>query len=258
MFQRLFVGAVVVALGVLPAQAAPITITNVTVGIGAMGCMAQSNCAFNYTSAGVGWFTGGGVTLTPGQDLILAQSFQGTPNQSTSFNFDTSDGAGLLNFPQVAITVNGVTTMFTDGDQILNTSGRDFNPSNPDNEAQNFGAPLIGPGYMVFFGYADNVHTSACGNWATSVGLNGSSTCFPAGFFAATVLQARGGVLPDIPVPSQGLPNHCLGIVSTCYESGVIRIVATDPPVPEPATLTLFALGLAGAGRRYWRQRRAS
>ena len=164
--QRAFVAAVLVVLGVLPAGAAPITITNVQVTIGGA----------TYTAAIVGWdFSGGGVTLMPGEDLVLAQNFQGTPNQTTSYNFDTSDVLGPLNFPQISITVNGLTTIFTDTNQVLNTRGLDQNVSEL-NEAQNFGLPMIGPGYQVFLGYADNLHTGACGNGANLLGLNGSST----------------------------------------------------------------------------------
>jgi hypothetical protein len=235
------------------AEAAPITITDVRVTIGTM----------MYTPASVGWdFSGGGVTLLPGQDLVLTQNNQGEPTLAASFNFDTSDISGP-NDPQISITANGVTTVFSDTNRVLNLKGLDFNVSFINNEAQDYGAPIVGPGYLVFLGYADNTHTGACGEAASSLGLNGSSTCFPSPFFGATYFQGRGGLLPDIPLPSQGLPFHCIGGVLNCYEGGVIRIVATETTVPDPATvpkpatITLMLTGAAMMGsRRYARRRR--
>jgi len=252
MIQRVLAAAVLVVLGVLPAQAAPITITDVSVTIG----------PFSYTAASVGWnFSGGGVTLQAGEDLVLAQNFQGFPNQTTSYNFDTSDAQGPQNFAQISITANGVTTVFNDANQVLNLKGLDL-ISLIDNESQEFGLPINGPGYAVFLGYADNVHAGDCGGWASSLGLNGAANCIPSGFFGATYRQSQAGLLPEIVVDSQVLPNHCL-VGLFCYESGVIRILNTEAAgrggdVPEPATLTLLAVGLAGVGRRYWRQRQAS
>src|SRR5436190_2351142 len=158
MVQRVFVGAVLVALGVLPAQAAPIKITDVTVSFGAIGCVQDSSCAKTYTAADVGWsFSGGGVSLSPGEDLVLAQNYQGAPNKTTSYTFDTSDVQGPHNFAQIAITADGVTTHFTDANQALNPKCLDVS-SVIDNDAQGFGLPTDGAGYAVSRGYAYNVH----------------------------------------------------------------------------------------------------
>jgi MYXO-CTERM domain-containing protein len=140
--------------------------------------------------------------------------------------------------------------------QVLNVKGIDT-LSNSNNEAQNYGAPLLGPGYQVFLGYADNTHTGPCGAWATSIGLNGSATCFPQVFFGASNFDGAPALLPDQLVLDQTLPNHCPPGSPTCYEGGVIRIVATSVPVPDhAATMPLLLAGLAAIGAGRWRRRR--
>lgn len=221
-----------------------IVITNVSVALGPA----------SYTAGTVGWQFP--VNLATGQDLVLTQNFQGPPNTTTSFNFDTSDVPGPGNFAQISVTANGVTTVFTDLNQVLNVKGIDTLTSF-DNEAQDYGLALKGPGYVIYLGYADNTHTGACGAWASSIGLNGTSKCLPSvfngmyGTTAATFFQGAGGLLP--PPLINTLPNHCTTLAD-CFEGGVIRIVATN--VPEPATLALLLTGVALVSARQYRRTR--
>jgi len=56
--------------------------------------------------------------------------------------------------------------------------------------------------------------------------------------------------------------NATIAQLTTANANGSIFYAATDPPlaspVPEPATLSLCFLGLAGAGVRRWRQRKGA
>src|SRR4051794_18113352 len=165
------------------------------VGLGAMICSASAPAeaavitsvvvtsdGVIYNAASVGWSFP--VTLLPGQDLVLSQNFPGAPNNSTSYSFDTSDtGPMAPSIPQIAITVDGVMTMFHDMNQVLNVKNGG-SVALELNEAQNYGAALLpvgglDPGYRVYVGYADTLHSGPCGAYATSLGLLGSSSCFP-------------------------------------------------------------------------------
>jgi hypothetical protein len=218
----------IAALCVCAARADALVITNVEVVIGPE----------TYDATRVGWTFP--HTLLAGQDLVLAQSFNGPPNTTSSYSFDTSDVFGDFD-PIIRVTADGVTTQFTDTQRILNLKGVDI-PNNEFNEAQPYGAEIIGPGYSLFLAYADNTHTDACGSWAASIGLTPNPDCLPTPFLGATIFDGAGGINP--PQLNQTQPNHCdgTGTVANCYEGGVIRIVVA-PQVPEPGTMALMLGG---------------
>ncbi|HYU77538.1 MAG TPA: PEP-CTERM sorting domain-containing protein [Vicinamibacterales bacterium] len=248
-------------LGSAAAEAAPITITNITVTVGPF---TYGPTCVVVNSTCTGWSFP--VTLQSGQSLVLTQNLQGTPTATTSYNFDTSDSPFVANpalIPSISITANGGTTAFNDSSQVLNLKGQGA-VSAAFNEAQNYGPALVGPGYNLFLGYADNVHPNPCGPDATSLGLSGSTTCFPSPFSGATFFQGRGALQPPLLLGGAGEPqtpgsNHCTSFVTglaDCYDAGVLRIVNTTQ-APEPATMMLLLSGLAGlTARQYGRTRR--
>ncbi len=215
--------ALVVALLGLPLPALATSITDVTVTIGTA----------TFDAASVGWTFP--VSLAPGESLDLGQM--------NTYNFDTSDFN--IATVRIQITADGVTDVFGDPTGILGLKGIDPVTSEA-NEAQWFGPSMFALSYKLQLGYYDNIHSDACGSFATSIGLEGSPLCAPS-FLAATVSQLVGAPNVGIVEPLDGF--HCGDF--NCFDSGVLRITALgDPtqfntdPVPEPASLALLGFGL--------------
>jgi len=225
-----------VAVFAAPPASEAVTITSISVTVGGTTwCDTTGSCTNKV------WNLGGGVALNnTGDSLILAQT--------SGFNFDTSEGnepgCGTPTACNTSITVNGVLVVNNLANSIL-ANGNVDPGTIQHNEAANYQqAASVAGSYNLFLGYYDNVHTDAC---ADSADFN----CQPDPMTGTTVF-ANGTGMPDGFVQTQ--PNHCTTTAANCFDSGVIRIVATPRQVPEAATLLLLGSGLMGAAA--WTRRR--
>jgi hypothetical protein len=212
-----------------------ITITSITVteADGTAFCDSTGACANKV------WNLGGGVTISNGASLTLAQT-------GGLFNFDTSDECSPTCAAPSIITINGVD--FSDTSQNLIAQNLDPLPRPTTfNEARDYAAAsgaLAGVS-GVFTGYFDNVHTDPC--------ADSNGNCLPEPFFgsATNTLIGAGALNPGI---IETEPHHCPNSGSaTCWDSGVIRIVSATQ-VAVPPTLILIGSGLMGFAA--WGRRR--
>jgi len=234
------IGAAVVA----PSASEAVVITSVTVTVGGQTwCDTGGSCSADHKI----WNLGGGVNLNPGQSLILTQN-AGTPSGST-FNFDTSEGFLVGTTPSpcntaaghtctTTITING--TVIAGGNDILANNNLDPG-GNDHNEAANYAAYGSTAAFSVFTGYADNIHTNPCADTTGTVAGN----CQPDPFAASANDTFIGNGAPTpAGFPTQTNPNHCPTTGATCFDAGVIRIIASQVSVPEPSSLLLLGVGI--------------
>jgi hypothetical protein len=216
---------------------------------------------------GTTWnFTGGTITLAPGQSLVLTQNQADQGNSSLNtglpgFNFDTSEAnAGRAANPYT-VTVNG--TSFADnggtgGNGVLNDNGNDNPSSTANNEAANWvKIGGVAGKYDVYVGYADTLHSNACNDGPSGnclpfiAGTTGVSNIWDGSGGTSTAATFFLGNPTNIPgyTTGAGTTSHCdveqtNSALWNCWDAGAILIVNTE--VPEPSTVLLVGTLIVG------------
>jgi len=208
------------------ASNAQVTVESVKVTLSgthtAVYCDQQHLASCPAGAIGVWNLTNNGITLQPGQTLILTQT--GATPANNFGNFDTSErvslGPNLFSCTAadpctVTIEINGVQVYSNAGPNPLNFGNVD-DGSLTTNEAAQWVLAATKPNYTLQLGYADNEHTTTCP----------ASGCLPNPFTATYFLGA--GVAGE---PGTNCGNNC-------YDAGALRITALQAPVTAVGRMT--------------------
>jgi len=230
-------------------EAANVTINSLSVTVGGV-TWCISGCPVTGTVNGPIWGAAAGTVVhSPSeggtQVLILTQTAI-----NNSFNFDSSDRGGqaggpcnALNPCATTLTINGVNIALS-GAQVNVLANNNVDDGSVIHQEASAWGPAVfnggAGGLIVWFGYADTAHNSACPDTA---GLGGeiAGDCTPNNPWqgSANTLFVGNTVTT---APGAGCDKTG---VTACFDAGAIRIQVNDGvTTPEPSVLLTLGIGL--------------